>query len=287
MTFHSDYYTYGFKVDEISALLSKHQIHIHGNDSGVTQPVRIPGWAIKFRGLKSFTLDAVAEIMAGADPSHSGFLSDDGQSEFFVAMQLLEQAIEDGTLQTGQDIHGKTTVFDSQIRTWCRSIGREWCIPAVDPMLNVTIDPAPLQSWQEVQRERTELLQQLGVLQRQQDDREILKLKISALTADVLRLLQEKAALQPQEKIESASTSPWPWGNHHTELLGHLEAAALEFWVNYDPQNTKATAPKNETVIAWLMARKVPSKNRKVSNQMATAIATLLRPDDLPTGPRK
>ena len=287
MTFHSDYYTYGFKVDEISALLSKHQIHIHGNDSGVTQPVRIPGWAIKFRGLKSFTLDAVAEIMAGADPSHSGFLSDDGQSEFFVAMQLLEQAIEDGTLQTGQDIHGKTTVFDSQIRTWCRSIGREWYIPAVDPMLEATIDAAPLQSWQEVQREKIELLQQLGVLQSQHDDRESLKLKISALTEDVLHLLGEKAALQLQPKTESVPISPWPWGNHHTELLGHLEAAASEFWLIYKPHKAKATAPKNETVIAWLMARNVLGQKRKVSGQMAKAIATMLRPDDLPTGPRR
>ena len=72
----------------------------------------------------------------------------------------------------------------------------------------------------------------------------------------------------------------WPWGTYHTELLGHLEAAALEFWVNYDPLNAKSTAPKNETVIAWLEAR-------KVSNQMAKTIATMLRPSDLPTGPRK
>jgi hypothetical protein len=79
----------------------------------------------------------------------------------------------------------------------------------------------------------------------------------------------------------------WPWGKHHTELLGHLEAAASEFWRSYDPHNAKATAPKNNTVIAWLMARNVLGQKRKVSDQMARAIATILRPDDLPTGPRK
>lgn len=78
----------------------------------------------------------------------------------------------------------------------------------------------------------------------------------------------------------------WPWGKHHTELLGHLEAAALEFWINYDPQNAKTTAPKNETVIAWLKARKVPGQKRMVSDQMAQAIATMLRLDGLPPGPR-
>ena len=73
----------------------------------------------------------------------------------------------------------------------------------------------------------------------------------------------------------------WPWGNHHTELLGHLEAAAKIFWINYDPANTKATAPKNETVVNWLVTE------RKVSQTVAISMATMLRPDDLKTGPRK
>ncbi|NQW92704.1 MAG: hypothetical protein HQ446_01470 [Polaromonas sp.] len=80
---------------------------------------------------------------------------------------------------------------------------------------------------------------------------------------------------------EKVQASRWPWGNHHTELLGHLEAAACEFWIGYDPENAKTTAPKNEAVVAWL------ETNRKVSNTMAKAIASMLRPNDLPTGPRK
>ena len=85
--------------------------------------------------------------------------------------------------------------------------------------------------------------------------------------------------LKQPDAIQNTS-GRWPWGNHHTQLLGHLEAAAREFWVKYDPQNQKGTAPKRDEVIAWL-------RTRKVSNQTATAIATILRPDDLPTGPRK
>ena len=73
----------------------------------------------------------------------------------------------------------------------------------------------------------------------------------------------------------------WPWGAHHTELLGHLDAAAQEFWVHYDPANVKATAPKNYTVANWL------ETERKVSHTMAVAMATILRIDGLPTGPRK
>lgn len=78
-----------------------------------------------------------------------------------------------------------------------------------------------------------------------------------------------------------AAPSHWPWGDHHTMLLGHLAAAAREFWVNYDPNNARTTAPKNATVVDWLKTE------RKTSDVMAKAIATMLRPDDLPTGPRK
>lgn len=94
---------------------------------------------------------------------------------------------------------------------------------------------------------------------------------------------EKKSASIPDEILakEECISSRWPWGNHHTELLGHLDAAAREFWIDYDPERAKTTAPKSESVIDWL------KKNRKVSNTMAKAIATMLRPDDLPTGPRK
>ena len=85
--------------------------------------------------------------------------------------------------------------------------------------------------------------------------------------------------LSPCDVIQNIP-SRWPWGYHNTKLLGHLEDAAREFWLKYDPQNQKLTAPKRDEVINWLKAR-------NVSNQMATAIATILRPDDLPNGPRK
>ncbi len=81
------------------------------------------------------------------------------------------------------------------------------------------------------------------------------------------------------KQCEKITSSRWPWGDRHTELLGHLEAAALEFWAKYDSSNVKRTAPKNDTVINWLLAR-------HVSRKMAEAIATMLRPDGLPTGPR-
>jgi hypothetical protein len=71
----------------------------------------------------------------------------------------------------------------------------------------------------------------------------------------------------------------WPWGDHHTEALGHLEAAAKKWWVNFDPSD-KSTASTNVEVANWLI------KERGISKKLAESIASILRADGLPTGPR-
>lgn len=71
----------------------------------------------------------------------------------------------------------------------------------------------------------------------------------------------------------------WPWGAHHTEQLGHLEAAALRWWQYYDPTQPD-TAPINELVADWLV------RERGVSKDKARAIASILRADGLPAGRR-
>ena len=88
-------------------------------------------------------------------------------------------------------------------------------------------------------------------------------------------------AAAPQA-TDSAATpvARWPWGNYHTKLLGHLEAAARKFWVNYEPTDA-TTAPTISEVAKWLQ------DTHGVSQTKADAIASILRPDDLPTGPRK
>ena len=87
------------------------------------------------------------------------------------------------------------------------------------------------------------------------------------------------------EPTQDASPKPstqgpagWPWGAHGTKLLGHLDAAARHWWVNFDPLDN-TTAPTNQEVSAWLHAR-------GVGKAMADKMATILRADGLPTGPR-
>ena len=111
------------------------------------------------------------------------------------------------------------------------------------------------------------------------------------LPENAVLVLEQPDLLAFVERIETAQhtkrSSPkgqipiagkWPWGSHHTELLGHLEAAAHRSWANFDPTDN-TTAPTNEAVSAWLA-------ERGVSKRGADAIASILRVNGLPTGPR-
>lgn len=89
------------------------------------------------------------------------------------------------------------------------------------------------------------------------------------------RLMEEQGSLaRPQ-----APAAKWPWGDHETELLRKLAAAADKFWKRYDPAEA-STAPTNAAVVAWLKEEGVAERNAEV-------MATILRADGLPSGPRK
>ena len=81
----------------------------------------------------------------------------------------------------------------------------------------------------------------------------------------------------------TASTAPiygWPWGAYDTKLLRDLAAAANKWWKNYDPTDP-STAPNNDEVSNWLQ------RELQVAKRNAEIMATILRADGLPTGPRK
>jgi hypothetical protein len=102
---------------------------------------------------------------------------------------------------------------------------------------------------------------------------------VIVLAAEMERL--KALRIEGGESIEAKTPSArWPWGNHHTEWLGHLEAAAKRWWSLYDPTDA-TTAPTNTNVSDWLQ------KERGLSQTKADAMASILRPDGLRTGPRK
>lgn len=114
-----------------------------------------------------------------------------------------------------------------------------------------------------------------------QFDNQIFSRHVVADWLDAIRLKSIYQFRLDQFSDANEVTGHWPWGAHHTELLGHLEAAAKRYYcVNYEPTDA-TTAPINKDVSEWLMTE------RKVSQKMAESIASMLRPDGLATGPRK
>ncbi len=81
-------------------------------------------------------------------------------------------------------------------------------------------------------------------------------------------------------KEDRSVKGKWPWGNYETSLLRDLVAAVQEHWLNYDPKKP-ITAPKNETVVTWLI------EERGVSANVAKVMASIIRADNLQTGVRK
>ena len=110
------------------------------------------------------------------------------------------------------------------------------------------------------------------------DDRARRSEQFICLALRRISLLEGRLIESGQE--EKSLAGNWPWGSHHTEALGHLEAAALRWWKLYDPTEAD-TAPTNKQVSEWLQ------KERGLSQKMADAMASILRADGLPTGPRK
>lgn len=87
-------------------------------------------------------------------------------------------------------------------------------------------------------------------------------------------------ASAPTIAARATTSGQWPWGTHNTRLLTVLQQAAEKWWVNYDPTDP-TSAPTNEVVVTWIVTKNLASEN------LAKAMATILRADGLQTGPRK
>jgi hypothetical protein len=82
---------------------------------------------------------------------------------------------------------------------------------------------------------------------------------------------------EAQTPKAAPSLGPWPWGVYETPNLKYLAMAAKQFWS--DGYN-RDSAPTNDDVAEWLEAQ-------GASQRTAVIIAQILRPPDVPFGPRK
>ena len=116
--------------------------------------------------------------------------------------------------------------------------------------------------------------------------RNVVESKMSEINIKIEAISSDKSTNDTQvESTEAIGTKEasdavlWPWGSHHTKHLGDLAAAAKALWTLYDPSDP-STAPTNEMVRDWLVTE------RGVSKDKASAMASILRADGLPSGRR-
>lgn len=267
----SEYDQYGFDRADLLKFFSSKGINLQNEAIGKSDSIAeksIPEWAKSLKANKRFSLYEAADILIGIDPWHEGWRGDDGEREFNRTCTTLKQAVEDGDLLPVSADNRDSQMFHAQdLRAWAASVGFDWCIPfdAPAPAISNTTaavsDDAVMTRLRQIEAENARLVEQVAELER----------RLAEATASVQQAPQPEA---------NAPGQRWPWGDHHTEALGHLEAAGLRFWQWFDPTEP-ATAETNENVVDWLITERKASKDR------ARAIASLLRADGLPHGPRR
>jgi hypothetical protein len=105
---------------------------------------------------------------------------------------------------------------------------------------------------------------------------------------DSARLLRDdlkSSEIQAELRDRGAKQPQWPWGNHETENLRWLSKAAHRFWARFDPSD-ESTASTNEEVVGWLQTESARQGSR-MSDHIAKAIATILRPEGLKPGRKR
>jgi len=94
---------------------------------------------------------------------------------------------------------------------------------------------------------------------------------------EVERFEQERRVLDPGVPDDNPRAGDWP--AHETPKLRAMRLAAWRFWANYD-RDDPGTIPTSQEVREWLL------KNHDIKSTVAEAMASILRPDWAPTGPR-
>ncbi len=107
---------------------------------------------------------------------------------------------------------------------------------------------------------------------------------VATWEASVGNNLNFKYSFIETENLNSPDPEPqrtkWPWGEYETKNLLILEAAARKFWASYD-RSKPSSAPMNKEIIHWI------ESEHRISNNIASAVATILRAEEVKTGPRK
>lgn len=128
MSHHSDYHEYGFNYKEISDFLAERSVSLGARHS--PDPVTgYPKWAYELAAINSFTVNQTRVLLVGCDPFDNFLIGEELRKDLAIADHMLWDAIESGSLSASKKPNGDDVLKQEDIRAWCESIGRAWCIP--------------------------------------------------------------------------------------------------------------------------------------------------------------
>jgi hypothetical protein len=235
------------------------------------------------------TLSQACFLIAGVDPNNLGANPNAAQAEAKTYELAFRQGVEQAHLFAHRYVHGGGLVENPNVPDIWAFADDVRCLPTnelrnsvcevqkdpvhvpllllIDDWFSATVYGGDLRDW--LERSNIESEFKFG------DHQKVV------ICPEGTSFWPEKIDSNPSRSNgpETTSAGPWPWGSFETRLLKDLSAAAKKWWSNFDPSDN-TTAPKNEDVSKWLV------HERGVSTRMAEAMATILRADDLPTGPR-
>jgi len=218
---------------------------------------------IELPGMAFFTLMELAARWS-ADPSHVMHLIETKSLPFadkYAAIRGRRRTIYFPVFQPDL-LTGRSSVLDEHRKSIYEDLDDEQVVLEVQMPDSAAHD-------------QVEWDNQISLAKEQTSDASILVI----LRKDVEEFEEKHAICIPATPNYSESNAgPWPWGTHETTLLSKLAAAADKWWKNYDPGD-RTTAPTNSQVTAWL-------KEQGVADRTASIMATILRADGLPSGPR-
>jgi hypothetical protein len=240
MIFHSDYYKYGFKADEIFEFLAENGINLKGE----TIPIELPQkWPLEYRLFKDFGKHDAALIMSGIIPSDVNNWNywDDPDAEVLRKLSLIDAYAKeilaldpnfDSDVRNGKRRWSATEIDTSEKisqeiwREWCKSVDLTWPIPerSRNSITVSSTDAELIAKWRRTESDLIDASEQIKILKTQLREAQ-------GAVDDLRRTVGSKDAIAP----------------HNT----HLMKIAIEVQRNY--WKDLSTPPKQETLCKELI----------------------------------
>ena len=240
MTFHSDYYTYGFKTSEIFNFLKN-----KGIDLTAIGALKKNGWPIEYSLMPGFTKMDAALIMSGTQPDEIGEewefwqhppaeiarklkLIDAYQLDILAHVPLYKEALEAGAAAS-TEIGINDLVSHVAWRSWCNKMGIDWPIPEVDPTSSSTpkTDDEMLLRLQDEEAKRIQLTSRVNELE---TENKVLRRALDAANLENSKLRNETPRTKNEKRFLLIE-----------QLLDDAEAKAIAIGQSFDRRKIQAT----------------------------------------------